>query len=274
MAKTLGVSRQGYYHFIKRPFSRRAFENQKISEEIKLIFKESYDTYCSPRIHAELKARGWTLSRVRVARLMNKLGLSAKMWKRFKKTTRQSIKQVIQPQDLVDQNFQVTEPNKIWVADFTFIKINKKWCYLAVILDLFSRKIIGMSLQERMTVDLVLKATLQALTFRKPARGLIHHSDLGSQYTSYDLRSLAKAHGILMSYAQCVYDNSVMESFFHTLKTEWIYFKNYQTLEEAKLDIFTYIFTFYNTKRRHSTLNYQTPQTIENNYFKKYNVYV
>ena len=123
-----------------------------------------------------------------------------------------------------------------------------------------------MALKETMKNDLVLEAMTQALLNRRPPLGLIHHSDLGSQYTSHDLQKLAKQHGINLSYGTCAYDNAVIESFFHTLKTEYIYFKNYQTLEEAKGNIFAYIFAFYNSKRRHSTLKYQTPNQIENNY--------
>ena len=138
--------------------------------------------------------------------------------------------------------------------------------YLAVVLDLFSRKIVGMALDETMKSNLVRQVITQALISRRPPSGLIHHSDLDAQYTSHDIQSLAKSQGICLSYGSSAYDNAVIESFFHTLKTEHVYFKTYQTLEEAKLDIFTYIFAFYNLKRRHSTLGYQTPNQREDKY--------
>lgn len=267
MAKTLGVSRSGYNDYLKRGLSIRAIENKKLVDQMKVIFEESQRTYGSPRLQAVLKEQGFYCSRPRVARLMKVHDIQAKMFKRFKKTTKRSDKGISRP-DLLQQNFQVNHPNRVWVSDITYISINKKWAYLAVVLDLFSRKIVSMALHETMKNDLVLQVMTQALLNRRPPSGLIHHSDLGSQYTSFDLQKLAKHQGINLSYGTCAYDNAVMESFFHTLKTEHVYFKNYQTLEEAKGDIFAYIFAFYNSKRRHSTLKYQTPNRIEDNYVK------
>lgn len=265
MAHTLGISRSGYYNYLKRGLSARALENKKLVDQMKLIFDESYRTYGSPRLHAALKDQGFSCSRSRVARLMKAHGMEAKMYKRFKKTTKRSNNAQHHP-DLVQQSFQVGDPNRVWVADITYISVKGRWVYLAVVLDLFSRKVVGMALQETMKTDLVLQAMTQALLHRRPPLGLIHHSDLGSQYTSFDLQKLAKQQGVTLSYGTCAYDNAVIESFFHTLKTEHVYFKNYQTLEEAKIDIFAYIFTFYNAKRRHSTLHYQTPNQVESNY--------
>lgn len=194
---------------------------------MKLIFDESYRTYRSPRLHATLKDQGFACLRSRVARLMKAHGMEAKMSRRFKKTTKRSTKAQPHP-DLIQQKFQVSDPNRVWVADITYILIKGRWVYLAVVLDLFSRKIVGMALQETMKTDLVLQAMTQALLHRQPPSGLIHHSDLGSQYTSFDLQKLAKQHSFISSYGTCAYDNAVMESFFHTLKTEHVYFKNYQ----------------------------------------------
>ena len=274
MAGVLGVSRRGYYNFIHSPISSRMLENEMLLQTIQAIFKESGGTYGSPRVHAELRDKGFKGSRQRIARLMKRYGLQAKMYKKFKKTTPPSQRHFLQVQDLVKQNWSVTHPNKVWVADITFIKVHKKWCYLAVVLDVFSRKIVGMALKDHMKAELVLQAIAQALNRRKPGTGLIHHSDKGGQYICHDLERLAKKQGIHLSYGKSVYDNSVMESFFHTLKTEWVYFKSYQTLEEARLDIFQYIFAFYNTKRRHSTLNYQSPQQRENQFYSQKNIYV
>lgn len=270
MAQVLGVSRSGYYDFIKRPPSKRELENTQTVKRMRTIFEESHQTYGSPRIHAELCAQGSSCSRVKVARLMKKNDIQAKMYRKFVKTTKRSENITRPTQDLVQQNFYSPLPNRVWVADITFIAINRTWAYLAIILDLFSRKVVGMAMSDHMRSSLILAALNQALLLRRPPSGLIHHSDLGSQYTSHDLYEMAKAHGIKLSYGKtgCAYDNAAMESFFHTLKTEHVYFKNYKTLEEAKIDIFEYIFTFYNAKRRHSTLNYQSPNQWENNYYK------
>lgn len=275
MAKVLGVSRSGYYDFLKRPQSKRTQENEKLTYHIHRVFKESQETYGSPRIRAELASEGLSVSRQRVARLMRKEGLKAKMYQKFVTTTNRSKTAQESPKDLLERQFKITSPNRVWVADITYIKVAQKWTYLAVVLDLFSRKIVGMALEQSLKTDLILKALQAALVHRKPPKGLIHHSDLGSQYTSGDMKKIARNHGIKLSYGNSAYDNAVMESFFHTLKTEQVYFQKYTALEEARLDIFTYIFTFYNSKRRHSTLNYQSPDTVEKNYKNSnQNIYV
>jgi transposase InsO family protein len=268
MARVLGVSRSGYYDFLKRPPSSRSFKNEELLDKIRIISKASHETYGSPRIHAELIEQGYSCSRPTIARLMKAHAIQAKMYKKFKKTTKQSKRPYYRGQDLVQQNFSASIPNTVWVADISQIPIYNKWVYLAVILDLFSRKVVGMALQETMKAELVVEALTAALLLRNPPQGLIHHSDLGGQFTSYILYKKAQEYGINLSHGKtgCSYDNAAMESFFHTLKTELTHFKNYQTLEEAKLDIFAYIYTFYNSKRRHSTLNYQSPNQWELNY--------
>jgi transposase InsO family protein len=272
MAKVLGVSLSGYYDFAKRLPSARTLENRKLLKHIHHIHEQSYQTYGSPRIHAALKDLGYSCSRQRVARLMKVHQIQAKMVKRknYKKPNTHSADY----QDLLYRNYTVNQPKTGWVADITYIKVNQKWGYLAVILDLFSRKIVGMNLDSHMKAGLVLNALNQALVMRKPAHGLIHHSDRDSQYTAHDLAKVAHHKGISLSYGRCTYDNALMESFFHTLKTEHVYFKKYKTLEEARTDIFQYIFAFYNTKRKHSTLNYKSPLQKENEYEKVMNSYV
>lgn len=274
MAKILGVSRSGYYDFIKRSPSKRELENAETIKRIRSIFEESRETYGSPRIHVELCEQGSACSRRKIARLMKNNDIQAKMYRKFVKITKRSEKTPYPPQDLVQQNFYSSLPNRVWVADITFIAINRTWVYLAVILDLFSRKVVGMALSDHMRSSLILAALNQALLLRRPPSGLIHHSDLGSQYTSHDFYNVAQTHGIKLSHGKtgCAYDNAAMESFFHTLKTEHVYFKNYKTLEEAKTDIFEYIFTFYNAKRRYSTLNYQSPNQWENKYYKNQSI--
>lgn len=265
MAPILGVSRSGYYNFINRFSSKRDIYNKELLEKILAIFAQSYNTYGSPRIHAELLELGYNCSRTRVARLMQDNKIQAKMYKKFKKTTVQSQAPYHRAEDLVQQNFTASAPNSIWVADISYIAVNNKWVYLSIVLDLFSRKVVGMAIEETMKAELVTQALNSAITLRKPNKGLIHHSDLGGQFTSRNLYETAKKQGIILSHGKTgvSYDNAAMESFFHTLKTELVYFRKYQTLEEAKLDIFNYIYTFYNQKRRHSTLQYKSPNQWE-----------
>jgi len=276
MAIVLGVSKSGYYDFVNRSPSARAIYNEELTGKLKDIFTESYDTYGSPRVHAELVEQGYNCSRPRVARLMRSNNIQAKMYKKFKKTTRQSESPYYRGEDLVRQNFYVSTPNSIWVADISYIAVNNKWVYLAIVLDLFSRKVVGMALEEKMNTELVIKALSSASIERKPCKGLIHHSDLGTEFTSHAFYKAAKKHGIILSHGKTgvSYDNATMESFFHTLKTELVYFRKYQTLEEAKLDIFNYIYTFYNQKRRHSTLQYKTPNQWEQHFKQLKNVSV
>ena len=268
MAKVMGVSRSGYYKFLKGQPSSREKENKKLLEKILLIHKRSFETYGSPRIHAELKANGDTYSRKRVARLMKKYGIAAKMAQRFKKTIQQSAKPYFVAADLIQQDFKADEPNEAWVSDISYIPTQEGWVYCAMILDLFSRKIIGLSIEARITADLVLGALRQALTHRCPPAGVVHHSDRGSQYTSRALKLLADNYGVQLSMGRVAnaYDNAVAESFFHTLKTELVYFQSYKNLEEAKMDIFQYVYGFYNQTRRHSTLGYLSPAQFENEF--------
>ena len=237
-----------------------------------MIHKESRQTYGSPRIHAELFAQGKKCSRKRVARLMKKAGIEAKMKRRFKVTTKVNPKAKVTP-NLLQQDFTAEAPNQRWVADFTYVATLEGWLYVAVVLDLFSRKIVGLAMHERMTADLVLSALTQAFLHRKPTAGLVHHSDRGSQYTSQDFQGLLALYGMIasMSGVGNCFDNATAESFFHTLKTEHVYFENYQTREQAKESIFEYVEVFYNRKRRHSTLGYVSPVAFENQWYKKRN---
>jgi len=199
MAKVMGVTRSGYYHFLSAEPSAREQENKRLVEKIRLIHQTSHETYGSPRIHAELKAQGETCSRRRIARLMKNHDIAAKMFKRFKKTTRQAEKPHFIAHDLIQQDFKTHVPNKAWVSDITYIATQAGWVYCAIILDLFSRKVIGLSIDDRMTVDLVLAALKQALTHRQSPKNIIHHSDRGSQYTSRAVKILADTCGIQLS---------------------------------------------------------------------------
>jgi putative transposase len=272
MAEVLGVSRSGYYHFLKARQSLRTKENQSLLEKIKLIHESSFKIYGSPRIHAELKADGVPCSRRRVAKLMKNNGIIAKMSKRFIKTTCQAAKPYFIAPDLICQDFKAHGPNEAWVSDITYIPTQEEgWVYCAMILDLFSRKIIGFAVEARMTAGLVLMALKQALTHRRPPAGVVHHSDRGSQYTCHALKLLADYYGVQLSMGRVAnaYDNAVAESFFHTLKTELVHFHTYKNIEEARLSIFHYIFGFYNQTRRHSTLGYLSPAQFEKEFWEQ-----
>jgi transposase InsO family protein len=264
MSKVLGVSRSGYYAFVKATPSERDRANKKLTEKIKIIHEGSRQTYGSPRIHAELVEGGTPCSRKRVARLMRREGIQAKMRKRFKVTTRVNPKAEAAP-NLLQQDFSAFKANKRWVADITYVATMEGWLYVAAVMDLFSRRIVGLAMSSRMTADLVTDAVKQAITHRRPEAGLLHHSDRGCQYTSLSFQQLLKINEITVSMSgtgNC-FDNAAMESFFHTLKTEHIYFEWYHTREEAKQSIFEYVEVFYNRRRRHSTLGYTAPAIFE-----------
>lgn len=235
----------------------RGPQNEK--KKIKLIHAKSRETYGSPRIHATLPLEGETCSRNRIARLMKKSGIQAKMKKRFKITTKVNPKAKAAP-NVLNRDFTAMKPNQRWVADITYVATAEGWLYVAAVLDLYSRRIVGLSMNERITTSLVRNALEQALIHRKPQPGLMHHSDKGCQYTSQEFQALLKAHQIIISMSgtgNC-YDNAAMESFFHTLKTE-----HYLTREQAKQSIFEYVEVFYNRQRLHSTLGYVTPNDFE-----------
>lgn len=272
MSKVLKVSRSGYYNFLKTKPSDREKANEKLLIRIKEIYQESRGTYGSPRIHAELIANGNSCSRKRVCRLMSITGIQAKMKKRFKVTTKSDTKAKAAP-NLLQQDFTATLPNQRWAADITCVATAEGWLYISAIVDLFSRRIVGLAMAERMTTDLILAALKQAVTHRKPTVGLVHHSDKGCQYTSSTFQNLLKINGIIcsMSGTGNCYDNAAMESFFHTLKTEHIYFEHYKTREQAKQSIFEYVEVFYNRKRRHSTLGYLSPDMFEKQWEQQQN---
>ena len=269
MARVLGVSRSGYYHFYQRKISNRQQQNEQLQEMIKTIFSKTRYTYGSPRIHAELKARGVNVSRPRVARLMKQCGLAAKMQSLFKVTTRVDKKQPVAP-NLLQQNFTAAAPDSKWVADISYIRTLEGWLYIAVILDLYSRKVVGLSMSESLHTTLVMQALAQALQRRNPSDSLQHHSDKGCQYTSAAFQKLLTDNGIMcsMSSTGSCFDNAVAESFFHSLKTECVYFERYESREQAKQSIFEYIEVFYNNHRRHSTLGYLSPVEFEQRFYQ------
>lgn len=264
MCRALQVSRSGYYDWRNRGMSKRERSNKALLEKIKRAFEDSKETYGSPRVTIELRDNGNICSHNRVARLMRLNGIAAKTKRKFKITTLSGHNQPVAP-DLVNRFFEADRPNRLWSSDITYIWTKEGWLYLSVILDVCGRRIVGWSVNERLTKELIIEAFRRAVRLRTPPPGMIFHSDQGSQYASGEFRKLLEKHGVqasMGSKGDC-YDNAIAESFFHTLKTELIYFENYQTREEARLSIFEYIELFYNRKRRHSAIGYKTPVDFE-----------
>ncbi len=264
MCRLLEVRRSTYYAWRRRPESRRTKEDRRLVIEIELSHKASDRTYGSPRVHEDLQEQGIRCGRKRVARLMRENGIRAKQARRFKATTDSDHNDPVAP-NLLDREFHVDVPDRVWVADLTYIWTREGWLYLAVILDLFSRRVVGWSMSKRITSQLTLEALSVALWSRKPSPGLLHHSDRGSQYTCGDYRDVLDEHGVLCSMSRkgdC-WDNAVAESFFKTLKVERVNDRDYWTREEAQTDIIDYIERFYNRKRRHSYLGYVSPVEYE-----------
>jgi len=264
MCQALRVSRSGYYDWRNRAQSQRDRSNQLLLEQIERVYRESRGTYGSPRITAELRANGDTCNKKRVARLMRLNSIAAKTKRRFKVTTDSGHNKPVAA-NLVNRRFEAEKPNRLWSSDITYIWTNEGWLYLSVVLDVYSRRIVGWSMTRRLTKELVLEAVNQALRYRDPGLDMIFHSDQGSQYASDEFRKLLDNHDIKASMSgkgNC-YDNAITETFFHTLKTELVYFERYQTREEARLSIFEYIEVFYNRKRRHSAIGYKTPVDFE-----------
>lgn len=262
------VSTSGYYVWRDRPVSERAQANQKLVSEIWDIHARSRQTYGSPRVHAELVARGFPVGKNRVARLMRVEDIRARRKKKRKITTDSQHPYPVAP-NLLQRDFQAEVPNEKWLGDITFIPTAEGWLYLAAILDLFSRKIVGWAMDETLESILVEQAYQMAVQNRRPAAGLLHHSDRGSQYAGGSYRDLLSAYRmqVSMSGAGDCYDNAPMESFFSTLKCEQVHFQDYNTRVEAKTDIFAYIEGFYNRTRRHSSLGYLSPDEFERRYY-------
>jgi putative transposase len=263
----LEVSRSAYYEWSTQEISPRVQEDARLGERIARIHAESRGTYGSPRVQRQLAGEGTSCARKRVARLMAARGLAGRCRRRFKPTT------IADPQarelapDLLKRAFRPggLAPNRAWVADITYLRTWEGWCYLATVIDLASRRVVGFALAEHMRASLVCEALEMALKARRPAPGLIFHSDRGSQYTSREFRQLLAASGLLQSLSrprQC-WDNAVAESFFATLKTELVYGQSWPTRVAARSAVFEYIEVFYNRRRLHSSLGYRTPAEYE-----------
>ncbi len=260
MCRVLGVSRSGYYAHQSRAVSRRASENAELIAQIEVIHKRSRNTYGSPRVHQQLLAEGTNISRGRVERLMRAKGICGKRKHKFCTTT-DSKHDLPVADNVVDREFSVGEPDKVWVSDITYIPTGEGWLYLAGVVDLGTRAVVGWSMSESLERQLVMDALEMAYRRRHPQKGLIHHSDRGSQYASEGYRNLICGYGMQMSMSRrgnC-WDNAVMESFFGTLKQELIYDRRYRTRAEARAEVFEYIEVFYNRQRLHSSLGYLSP---------------
>ena len=264
MCRALEVSRSGYYAWRKRPASRRSMKNRLLLERIKEVHKNSRKTYGSPRVHRQLLAEGERCGRGRVERLMSANGIRAKQKRKFVATT-DSKHDLPVAENILQREFHVEEPNRVWLSDITYIPTDEGWLYLAGVLDLCSRTAVGWSMGESLETGLVLDALKMAQQRRRPGDGLIHHSDRGSQYASDDYGDLLKSYGMQMSMSRkgdC-WDNAVMESFFGTLKKELVHHRKYRTRAEARQDIFEFIEVFYNRERLHSSLGYMSPAAYE-----------
>jgi len=263
MCDMLGVGRTSYYDWLNAQPSPRTLENQMLAAKIKDVFMENHCTYGTRRIRRVMRNNGINISRRRVGKLMKEQLLVCKTKRRFKITTDSNHQLPIAP-NILQRDFTATAPNQKYVGDITYIWTQEGWLYLAVVLDLFSRKIVGWSMSKRMKASLVNDALLMAIWKRKPPRGLVWHTDRGSQYAADSHREILKAHGIIQSMSRrgdC-WDNAIAESFFHTLKTELTHHLNFKTREEAKQAIFEYIEIFYNRKRLHSANEYFGSQRL------------
>lgn len=268
MSKVLKVSAKGYYSWCKRKPTKRSQENKKIEIAIKAIHRKSRETYGPLRIKDELEEMGFKSGVSKIIRLRKEMGIKCKIKRKYKHTTNSKHNQPVF-ENILEQNFNVDKPNKIWVSDITYIDTAEGWLYLAGVEDLFNRELVGYSLSTRITKEIVINALNMGIIKRNPKQGLIHHSDRGSQYCSKEFRNQLSNFGIKgsMSRKGNCYDNAAIESFWKTLKTELINHKKYRTRSEAIRDIKEYIEIFYNKQRRHSKLGNVSPDKYLKNYY-------
>lgn len=272
MCRALDVSRSGYYAWKTRPPSKREQENEQLKTKIAEVHHDSRGTYGSPRVHAELVAQGFEVGRNRIARIMREEGILGRRKPRFRRTTDSNHKLPV-AENVLAREFMTDAPDRAWVADITYVWTAQGWLYLAVIIDLYSRRVVGWSMADNMRKELVLDALTAALGSRVPSEyGLVFHSDRGSQYASGDYQVALDANGITCSMSRrgnC-WDNAVAESFFSTLKTELVHNMLFVSRDSARNVIAEWIEVFYNGKRRHSTLGYATPREAEERYYEQH----
>jgi putative transposase len=265
MCEVLDVSRSGFYEWLKRPLSARAEQDARLLGAIRQSVAQSDATYGYRRVWRDLLGWGYECGRDRTARLMRYAGLYGRRRRRYSPADRGVRCEHFIARNLLERRFGASKPNKQWVADFTYLWTAEGWLFVAVVLDLYSRRVVGWSMSSSMTAQLVTDALTMALWRRGTPKELLHHSDQGSQYTSEQFQKLLGAHGITCSMSRrgdC-WDNAAMESFFSSLKTERTSRRNYRSRDEARADVFDYIERFYNQQRRHSTLGYVSPVEFE-----------
>jgi transposase InsO family protein len=261
----LSVSPSGFYAWRSRPESPRKIANRELLSNIRRVHAQHRERYGAPRIHAELRAEGYAINRKRVARLMRQHGIRARGPRRYRVCTTDSKHSLPVAENLLNQNFVADRPDQIWLADITYIPTAEGWLYLAVLLDLFTRKVVGWAMRDHMRAELTIAALTMAIQRRRPRAGLIHHSDRGSQYAAGDYRDILRAAAITRSMSRkgnC-WDNAPMESFFGTLKTELVHQSEYLDRDTARRDLFAYIEGYYNRQRIHSAIGYITPDQAE-----------
>ena len=267
MCRVFGVSRQGYYAFANRPPSARVRADLELCKEIQAIFADSRQVYGSPRVLRELRARGFRVGKARVERAMRGMGLTPPSPRKHVRTTKSDPAHPVAPNELA-RDFAATRPNERWVTDVTYVWTDEGWAYLAVILDLFSRAVVGWALDATLATSLPLAALDSAVIRRRPQAGLLHHSDRGCQYTSTEYREVLADLRVTVSMSRkgnC-WDNAVAESFFSTLKKELVSRRSWATRDELRSAVFEYIEVFYNRRRLHSSLGYRTPIAAERQY--------
>jgi len=271
LCSSLGVSPSGYYAWRGRGVSKREMANRELKVRIREMWEESGQTYGGPRMYRILRKLGLLCSHKRVARLMREEGLRAKQVRRFRRTTKRNEGRRPAP-NVLQGDFAAERPNQKWLADITYVPTMEGWLYLAAILDLFDRQVVGWAMDGRITTKLTLRALQMALQQRRPGPGLVHHSDQGSQYTDRRYQAVLAAHGIeaSMNGVGTWYDNAPMESFFGTLKNERVHHSNYRSRDDAMTDVFYYIEGWYNRHRLHSSLSYESPQAFEQLYHSRH----
>lgn len=265
LARVIGVTRAGYYAWMRRPPSQRHIADIALKEKIAQIHKTSFGIYGSPRIHAELfDACELHVGKKRVARLMRELGIEG-VSRQGRRRLKKSIEETPAAPDLVKRDFRASAPNELWVADITYIPTWEGWLFLAAVMDVFTKKIVGWSMRDDLKADIVIDALGMAATLRRPEPGLVHHSDRGGQYRSLAFGKTLRDSGIMASMGSRgdAYDNAAAESVIATIKTELVYRNRFRRKDEARLAIFRYIEGFYNPLRRHSSLGYMSPVEYE-----------
>ena len=267
LCRLLGVTRQGYYAFAKRPPSARLQRERSLQERVRALHAESRGTYGSPRLLAALRREGMRVGKRRVERALRSMGLQSRARRRWRITTRPDPAHPVVT-NVLARDFTASRPNERWVTDITYVWTDEGWCYLAVILDLFSRAVVGWALEVTLSTRLPLVALDMAIRRRRPPSGLLHHSDRGCQYTSREYRLALEQLGVTVSMSRkgnC-WDNAVAESFFATLKTELVYGRSWPARSEFRAAVFEYIEVFYNRRRLHSSIGYKTPAEFESSH--------